>query len=169
MSPAVQAAPTTHFTFDIDVTFFAPGTSAFCGFPVYRSDKGTVNVSLFYANDGTLKREDDSAVNFTTTWFSPATSPGGTGKSISTGAPATLHTEYPEGAFVGAPAILKLTGMQSKTPELAAQAGIQSGTGVVLAVDPGGAPLTDFTVDESHGNFDSLTDIRASICKALAP
>jgi len=167
-SPAVQAAPTTHFAVDIDVTFFAPGTSAFCGFPIFRTDKGTVNISLFYANDGKLKREDDSAVNFSTTWFSPVTSPSGTGKSITSNGPATLHTEYPEGAFVGAPAILRLTGLQSKIPGLAAQAGNQSGTGVVLEVDPGGAPLTDFTVDESHGDFDSLSDVRAAICAALA-
>src|SRR5262245_20434021 len=120
MNPLVQAAPPTHTSVDIDVTFFAPGTSAFCGFPVYRTDKGTVNITLLYASDGTLKREDDSAPNFSTTWFSPSTAAGGTGKSITTGSPATLHTEYPEGAFVGAPAILKLTGMQSKIPELAA-------------------------------------------------
>lgn len=167
-SSAVQAATTTRFSVDIDDTFFASGTSAFCGFPVFRTDKGTVNVSLFYANDGTLKREDDSAVNLTSTWFSPTTSPGGTGKSITYGAPATLHTEYPEGAFIGAPANLRLTGLQVRLPGLPVQAGVQSGTGVVVDIDPGGIPLTDFTVDKSHGNFDGLSSVRAAICAALA-
>jgi hypothetical protein len=162
-SSALLAATVTRFSVDIDDTFFAPGTSAFCGFAVFRTDKGTVNVSLYYANDGTLRREDDSAVNLTTTWFSPTT-----GKSVTYGAPATLHTEYPEGAFIGAPAKLRLTGLQSKLPGLPAQAGLQSGTGVVIDIDSGGIPVTDFTVDATSGNFDGLSAVRTAICAALA-
>lgn len=168
--PAVRAAPTTHIPLDIDVAFPLPLTSAQCGFPVFRRDAGRIVVSLFFAQDGTLKREDDSAMGFSTTWFSPADA-GGTGKSFTTPAPFSLHSEYPQGAVIGAPAVLKFTGLQAKTPDLAAQAGLQVVPGVIIDITPEGIPVTDFAGDFTavRGQFDDVVDFRASICAALAP
>jgi hypothetical protein len=170
ISPAGLAAPPTHIRFDVDFSFFLPRLTARCGFPVYRREVGTISVALFFANDGTtLRREDDTAAGYRLTYFSPATVPGGTGGSFTTPTSASLKTQYPQGAILGAPAVLTFTGLQSHVPGIAPQAGRQVFLGEVVFITPEGIPVTDFSdPDTSRGNFDDPTAVLAAICSAVA-
>ena len=94
---------------------------------------------------------------------------GGTGGSFTTPASATLKTEYPQGAILGAPATLTFTGMQSHVPGLAPQAGRQVFLGEVVSFTPEGIPVTDFAgPSTSRGHFDDPAAVLAAICTAVA-
>jgi len=161
--PAAGANTPTHFTQQVDMTFFAPLTSAVCGFPVFVTQTGTTDVTLWYAPDGTtVVREADWNPSFRTTFTAPTQ-----GTSFSYQGGATLHTEYPEGASLGKPAIATFTGFNRKVGDDPAEAGRIVMSAVVVFVDPAtGIPGIE-TLDVLSGSGHFLGDTLARRCAAL--
>lgn len=158
------ASPPTRFTEEVDITFFAPATSAVCGFPVFVTQTGTANVTLRYGADGTtVVRETDWNADLRTTFSAPTQ-----GTSFSYPSGGQLQTEYPEGASLGKPAIATLTGFGNKLSGDSAEAGRVVMLAVVVFVDPvTGIPGIDFVdVLSSSGHF--LGDTLSRRCAALA-
>ena len=60
-------------TFKVNDTFYVPFTSAYCGFDVYRTISGTINVTLFRDNGGALVRETDTGPDFKESFYAPST------------------------------------------------------------------------------------------------
>jgi hypothetical protein len=163
--PAAGAGEPTRFTQRVDITFFAPGTSAACGFPVYVTQRGTANVLLWYGADGTtVVREMDWNAGWTTTLTAPTQ-----GTSFSYPAGGQLRTYYPEGTDIGDPAIEFLTGFGNKIGDDSAEAGRVVTSAVVVFVDPStGIPGVDGVGTLSAtGHF--LGDTFARRCEALTP
>lgn len=118
-----------------DFTVLAPFTSAQCGFDVYRRIVGTFTVTAIQ-RDGVVVKEIDGAHHATITWFAPSQ---GTSYSFPLNSPTTYL--YPEGASVGAPALLYFFGLSEKIPGAAATAGQAVYEGTVALIDPSGIPL----------------------------
>jgi hypothetical protein len=162
--PAATADPPTRFTQQVDMTFFAPQTSAVCGFPVFVTPAGTTHVILRYAADGTtVVREQDWNPSLRTTFTAPTQ---GTAFSYQGG--GQLHTDYPEGATLGKPAIATLAAFSRKIGDDPAEAGRVVMSAVVVFIDPAtGIPGIDFVdVLSQSGHF--LGDTLARRCAALA-
>jgi hypothetical protein len=163
VAPTAGADSPTSFSIPVDQTFFAPGTSAFCGFPVYVTQRGTANVLLFYGSDGTtVVRELDWNPGFEVTFSAPTQ-----GTSFSYGGGAQLHTLYPDGTDLGDPAIETFTGFNRQIGADPAEAGRIVMSGFVAFVDPSGIPGVDTIETLSQtGNF--LGNTLARRCAALA-
>ena len=76
---------------------------------------------------------------------------------------------YPEGAFIGAPSIVTLTGIHEDFPGAPAEAGRTVLVGEVVFVTPEGVPIVDFigpTLFE-QGNQLGAESV-ANLCAALA-
>jgi hypothetical protein len=161
--PMAGADQPTRFTEEVDQTFFAPGTSAVCGFPVFVTQQGTANVLLWRASDGTtVIRELDWNSNFRVTFTAPTQ-----GTSFSYKGGGTLKTLYPEGAAIGAPATAILTGFGNHIDGDPAEAGRVVMSAVVVFIGPGGIPGIDFLGTlSSSGHF--LGDTFQRRCEALA-
>ena len=161
--PASPASTPEHFTQEIDQTFFASLTSAACGFPVFVTQQGTANVTLWYGPDGTtVVREMDWSAGFRTTLFAPTQ-----GTSFSYPSGGTLVTSYPEGTDLGDPAIAVLTGFGRKLGSDPAEAGRVVMSAVVVFVDPStGIPGID-TLDTLSATGHFLGDTLARRCEAL--
>jgi hypothetical protein len=159
------ADPPGHFSDYADQTFFAPLTSAVCGFPVFVTQTGTTNVTLQYAADGTtVVQEQDWNPDFRTTFTAPTQ-----GTSFSYQGGGQLHTEYPEGAVPGKPAIATFTGFNRRLGDDPAEAGRVVMSAVVVFVDPTtGIPgIETLDVLSASGHF--LGDTLARRCAALTP
>jgi hypothetical protein len=163
--PAASAEPPTRLTADVDMTFFAPLTSAVCGFPVFVTQAGTTNVILRYAEDGTtVVQEQDWNPGFRTTFTAPTQ-----GTSFSYQACGQLHTDYPEGAAPGKQAIATFVGFSRKIGDDPAEAGRVVMSAVVVFVDPAtGIPGID-TLDVLSQSGHFLGDTLARRCAALTP
>jgi hypothetical protein len=134
-----------------------------CGFEVTGTVSGTANVTLFLDSSGTVVREIDSYGSSRVTF-------SGNGKSFSfPGSFAlTVRTVYPEGATLGAPAVLTITGLLGHVKGLGADAGQDVGTATVVDFSPEGIPLTNnFELVSSQGNRESGEDVAAAVCAVL--
>ncbi len=138
-SAALAMEPAT-YSFDISRTYYAPFTSAHCGIPVYITADGSVEITLFYDQDGNVVREIDRAPGFTDTFFSPAT-----GQSFTVHSPFVAMYDYGAGATLGGPATITLVGTEGDAggPGTAVTAGRVVIPGVVIGFSPEGIPLVD--------------------------
>jgi hypothetical protein len=161
--PAAGAGAPTRFTEHVDMTFFAVLTSAVCGFPVFVNQEGTVDVILWQGADGTtVVRETDWNAGVRTTFTAPTQ-----GTSFSYPSGGQLHTEYPEGAILGKPAIATFAGFSRKIGDDPAEAGRVVMSAVVTFVDPAtGIPGIE-TLDVLSGSGHFLGDTLARRCAAL--
>ena len=159
-SSTAGAVPPLHATETLDIVFVEPFLSGECGQDVTLSVNGTFKATVFRNKDG-ITRELDTQPSLKVTYSSDA------GKSISFPFSIVSHTDYPQGVFAGAPAVLTLTG---NLAPFSGFVGPGNGrlvlNGDVVDVDQNGAPLTEFTsLLSQQGNF---TTGAAKICAALA-
>jgi len=164
LAPSLEAAPPTHLSLTVDDTFPSRYTLV-CGIPVYRHDSGMVRITLFHDKNGTVIGEIDTVANYKTTLFSPVE--GGTGRSFTSPSSASLKSTYPDGVYLGAPAILVFNGVQFMPPGLP-QAGHDVYAGEIVFIDEAGVPFVDLTglIDE-RGHFTDIAEYDAAICAAL--
>lgn len=157
---AAKADPPSRVSNTFDVTFKSSTWTRRCGFPVFEHQTGKVTNTV-YSADGTVTKEIDTADGLKTTYFSA----NGSYTSVSS---ATLHTTYPDGIALGAPATLVFTGNQVLLPG-SPQAGRDAYAGEVVFVSPDGTPFVDIDAPISeHGHFDSFPDEIAALCGALS-
>jgi hypothetical protein len=152
------------FTFEVDQTVYAPGTSAICGFDVFVTTQGTAHVMLFVSQDGSsVVREMDWNTGWTQTFSAPAL---GTSYTQRTAGP--LITTYPEGTDLGDPATAVVVGSNGRIGDDPGEAGRTVFDAVVVFVDPAtGIPGIDFVgVQSSVGHFLGGNAVRR--CEALA-
>jgi hypothetical protein len=157
---AASAAPPQRDRFPVEGQFDIDPLSQTCGFPVSVAIEGTFSIVVFQDRDGAVTREIDTQPGTLLTYVSDS-------GEISFPFSGVLHTRYPEGAVVGAPAELVVTGNSGPFSGL-----VPLGSGrVVLAgfvaeVEDGFA-FTRFTsVISATGDFTGQTE---RICAALAP
>jgi len=162
---ASAAAPAT-YSLDISRTYYAPFTSAHCGIPVYITADGSVEITLFYDQNGNVVREIDRSPGFTDTFFSPAT-----GLSFTVHSPFVAMYDYGAGATLGGAATITLVGTEGDAggPGTAVTAGRVVIPGVVIGFSPEGIPFVDAAGEQTfHGTFpDFLTTILPQRCEAL--
>jgi hypothetical protein len=163
LGASAAAGPPKHVTFVDDVEFPSGFLTAACGTPVVIAIEGIVKITLFTDKDGVL-REMDAFTNHSISFTAPAT---GNSFSYKFG-PARFV--YPEGAFIGAPSIVTLTGIHEDFPGAPAEAGRTVLVGEVVFVTPEGVPIVDFigpTLFE-QGNQLGFAESVANLCAALA-
>ena len=159
MTSVATAAPPVRDRFPVEGEFVLDGISAACGVPVTVGVEGTFSVTVFLDRNGVTTREIDTQPGTKLTYSSA-------GGEITIPFSGVLHTTYPEGAVVGAPARLDLTGNTGPFGDLVP---LGSGRvvfdGVVVETD-GPFAFTRFTsVVSASGNFTRQLD---RICQALA-
>jgi hypothetical protein len=152
---------------DISDSFVQPQLSAACGFTVTIGFSARASVTLWTDSSGLVVRELDTAPGSKVTYSSPNGSFSFEGNLVA-------HAEYPEGATVGAPATVKLTGLLGHAPGFissdAGQIVIEGATVVDFdVVDGVSIPFTDGgDVTIAHGNSNSEDEVVAAICAALS-
>jgi len=164
------ASPPTRISFDIDDTFPSPFLSAVCGIPVHVRTQGRVTVTLYYDKGGTavVREIDTTPGGVAVTRFSPASEPGGTGKSFTTGEHATLRTLYPEGNSIGDPAILIITGLQRVSgPGAARFVGRQVFDGEIIGATPENIPIAEPVALVSEAGKFGAPEFFQEICDRL--
>ena len=142
------------FSFDND--FFSEA----CGFEVTGNVSGTANVTLFLEGSGSIIRETDTV---------PATRVTFTGNGNSFSFPGaffmTFKTVYPEGATLGAPATVTVTGLFGHVKGLGADAGQDVLMATVVDSSPEGIPIVDnLELVLSHGNRESGESVAQAVC-----
>ena len=151
---------------DFSFTFVSGFYTDECGFEVTRTVNSTdTNVTLFYDKSGNIVREQD-----TSTKGRDSFSAASTGKSFSYPSDGrSIVTEYPEGAFIGAPAIVTFYGMGPiNAPGVAPNAGVEVYTATVVDFSPEGIPIWSLEdLIESHGNRVPQDERTAAVCSAL--
>ena len=160
LTSGATAAPPLRDRFPVAGEFNLDTITASCGFPVTVSITGTFSIAVFQDRNGQVTREIDTQPGAILTYSSK-------GGSVSYPFSGVLHTSYPQGAVVGAPAELVVTG---NTGPFSDTVPLGSGRvvldGFVAAVEDG-FPLTRFTgVESATGNFSGQI---ARICSVLAP
>jgi len=159
LTSTASAGPPQRDRFAVEGQFDVDPISQTCGFPVSVAIEGTFSILVFRDNDGAVTHEIDTQPGTMLTYSTEA-------GSISFPFSGVLHASYPDGAVVGAPAILKVTGNSGPFAEL-----VPLGSGrVVLAGTVAevadGIPFTSFTsLISASGNFTGQAD---RICAALA-
>ena len=161
--PCAAAAP-TKLRFSVDDTFPSTRYTNACGFPVVRHDEGDVQILLTRAqNGGQIVGEIDTVPGYKITLSAP-----GTGGSFTSTVSSVLKSSYPDGVYVGAPALLVFVGLQFRAPGLA-QAGREVYAAEIAFVDEAGVPFTEPTeLLESNGHFTDFASFAAVVCEALA-
>ena len=130
-----HAEQPVHIPLFFDFTLKATFTSSVCGFDVFRHIVGTFVITGI-KRDGVIVKEIDGAHHVRITWFAPSQ---GTSYSYPFNSPVMYR--YPEGASIGAPALLYIEGLSEKVPGAPASAGQAVFPGVVVDIDAGGIPL----------------------------
>jgi len=158
-----SAAPSLHVRVPLNITAPSPEYSAACGFPVVLSSNGTLDVTVHTNPDGSV-REQDAFPGLTITVSAPST-----GRSFSHVFGPTTYV-YPDGVYVGAPAVITSYGVRGDAPGIPPDAGRVVSPGVVVAIVPDVGPITLPTGPpvEQSGNFEDPGQIVAAICAALA-
>lgn len=158
-----DANPPLHVRAPLDISAPSPEYSAACGFPVVLTASGTVDVTVHTNPDGSV-REQDVFPGLTITVSAPST-----GRSFSHVFGPTTYV-YPDGVYVGAPAVITSYGVRGDAPGIPPDAGRVVTPGVVVAIVPDIGPITLPTgppVAQS-GNFEDPARIIAAICAALS-
>jgi hypothetical protein len=137
LAATASATSPTRISFQVKDTFYSPFTSAYCGFDIYRTISGTINVTLFRDGSDTLVRETDTGPDFKESFYAPST-----GKTFSDPGLVTSHTSYEGGGAIGSSALVTATGMFQNAAG-PADAGQLVLRGVVVDIDPSGIPLVD--------------------------
>ena len=158
-----NAQPVQHVRVVIDDSFTDEFWTETCGTEVVISTEGTLNVTLFYNEQGLIVKEISPSGGGTVTFSAPET-----GNSFSFPL-QTAIIDYGAGAQVGSTFTAKFVGLFGHVPGLiASDAGQLIFSGVVFGFDENGIALLDFReVLVEHGNFQSQEDINAAICGAL--
>jgi hypothetical protein len=158
-----DAQPVQHVRVVIDESFTDPFWTETCGTEVVISLEGTLNVTLFYNEQGLIVKEISPSGGGTVTFSAPET-----GNSFSSPL-QTAIIDYGAGAQVGSTFTAKFVGLFGHVPGLiASDAGQIVFTGVVFGFDENGIALLDFReVLVEHGNSKSQEEINAAICGAL--
>jgi hypothetical protein len=140
----------------------SPEYSAACGFPVILSADGMLDVTVHTNPDGSVL-EQDVFPGLTITVSAPST-----GRSFSHVFGPTMYV-YPDGVFIGAPAVITSTGVRGDAPGIPPDAGRVVSPGVVVDVIPDLGPITVPTGPpvSQTGNFEDPAVIVAAICAAL--
>ena len=160
---AVPAAadPPQRFVIVDDFSFQSGLLTNACGTPVFRTVSGPVLVILRTAKDGSV-HETDVFQDWSLTISAPLL-----GTSFSWKFGPSFY-EYPDGAYIGAPAMLTIVGLDSKVPGLHAEAGRAVLAGEVIDFTPEGIPVADTPAVLSEvGNQVDNTVLVAAICAAL--
>jgi hypothetical protein len=160
LATTASANAPTRLSFTVNDTFYASFTSAYCGFDVYRTITGRIDVTLFQDENGSLVREADTGPDFKETFYAPST-----GKTFSDPGLVTSHTSYDGGATVGGTATQTLTGLLQNAAG-PADAGRIVLRGVVVGFDPDGIPLVD-TSEFVSGTGHLSADPVGNRCAAL--
>ena len=158
-SPKVVQIKGVDAGFSFENEFFSEA----CGFEVTGTVSGTANITLFLDSSGTVVREIDSFPAARTTF-------SGNGNSFSfPGAFAmSFRTVYPEGATLGAPANVTVTGMLGHVKGIGADAGQDVFTATVVDFSPEGIPIVDnFELVSSRGNREPGEAVAATVCGVL--
>jgi hypothetical protein len=159
LTSVATAAPPFRESFPVEAEFLSDGISEACGFPVTVSIEGTFSIAVFVDRDGVTTREIDTQPGTLLTYSSAF-------GEVTVPFSGVLHTTYPEGAVIGAPAELVLTGNTGPFGDL-----VPTGSGRVVFAGyvedtDGPIPLTRSTdVLSASGNFTTQID---RICGALA-
>jgi hypothetical protein len=175
---AVLAAPATaagmaptRLSFDVTATFFASFTSAHCGIPVYISQEGTAEVTLFYNESGQIVRDLSRVIGGSITLFSPSDQPGGTGQSFTIIGSSVTMVDYGAGATIGSPATITFVGFAGSAtgPGSDVSAGQQVITGTVVGFTAEGVPIVDTAggTPIRHGHFVDFSVVFPQRCEAL--
>lgn len=157
------AAPPLHVSEPVDFTFPLGYYTQLCGFTVWFTLAGQLDSKVFTDASGTVVREVDTQPGTTQT-FSSAT------RSFSFPFASTLVTIYPDGAYLGAPAVVTGNGLAGKVPGIPADAGTITYQATVVGFSSQGVPITAFSgVTAMHGHSNNPAVADAAICAALAP
>jgi hypothetical protein len=157
--PLSTASAPIRAVFDLDaVTFPDAYLTDACGVGVDVTITGTIHVTLFVDYEGHATHEVDT-FNGTITYSAGTNSVTVHGSSVS-------RATYPEGAVVGAPASVVVTGVGGGTfvggPPGSGQVSFDA---EIVFVDPDGLPITAAVGDlDLKGTFAATT---ASVCDAL--
>jgi hypothetical protein len=156
---AATATPPVRDNFAVHVQFTLDGIFPGCGFPVDLAIDGPFRVTEFQSAAGVTVREVDTQPGAKLTYINGE-------RSISVPFAGVLHTTYPDGGVVGAPARLVMTGSTGPFFDI-----VPMGTGrVVLDGDvvetDGPFPFTEFNkLISATGNFHTQIE---RVCSALA-
>ena len=134
-----------------------------CGFEVTGTVSGTANITLFLDGSGSIVRETDTFPAARVTF-------SGNGNSFSFPGAffMTFRTVYPEGATIGAPATVTVTGLLGHVKGIGADAGQDVLTGTVVDFSPEGIPIVDnLELVLSHGNRESGDAVAEAVCTVL--
>jgi hypothetical protein len=160
---STSAGNVTRFTIPVDDRF-GPFLTEECGFEVFSEVTGTATVTLIETSRGL--REIDLIPGGRVTYSAPSQ-----GTSFSFEANLVGHTLYPEGATLGAPAIVSLTGLLGHVAGIGADAGSITFETTVVDFSPEGIPITGDPIEGTlveHGNRESGETIVAAICARLS-
>ena len=158
LTSAASAAQPVTDRFPVEGEFGLDGISDACGVPVTVSIGGTFSIKVFLDGNGVTTREIDTQPGTKLTYRSA------TGE-ITIPFSGVLHTSYPGGAVVGAPARMVLTGNTGPFGDLVPLgSGRAVFDGFVEGTD-GPFAFTRFTsLVSASGNFTRQLD---KICEAL--
>lgn len=163
-SAPAQAAPPSHFSEPINLTYPEDYLTDLCGFPVFFSLVGTFETTLQYNRSGAVS-EIDTQPGTTLSFTAPTT-----GKSFSFPFASALHTDYPNGTKLGSEAIVSGSGLSLKVPGISAQAGTVVYSAVVVDKTSHGVPIVAFTgVISWVGHENDPDAVDAAFCSALSP
>jgi hypothetical protein len=129
----------------------------------HRDCVGNGERTLFLDGSGTIIREIDTFPGARVTF-------SGNGKSFSFPGAffMTFKTVYPEGATIGAPATVTVTGLLGHVKGIGADAGQDVLMGTVVDFAPEGFPIVDnLELVLSHGNRAPGEHVAAAVCAAL--
>jgi len=158
---AIAGAP-VHSRTPLVFTVLSPDYSAACGFDVFLSTDGVVQVSLKTNADSSV-REHDVFPGLRIEVSAPST-----GRSFEHVFGPTTY-DYPDGLYEGAPAVITSVGVRGDAPGIPPDAGRVVSPGVVLAVIPELGPITVPTGPpvSQTGNTEDPAVVVAAICAAL--
>ena len=156
--PKAMADPPIQESFSFDVSFELDSMSAACGVPVTVHVVGTIVIKGFVASSGTVVREIDTIPAGKITYSAD------TGRSVTVPFSGVSRGRYPQGATVGAPAHVVVTGQLGPFNDVPPGTGRLEFDTVILAIDDQGIPGWALTNPvRASGKFSQT----ARICAAL--
>jgi len=162
MAPSAGAMPPEHVTIPFGFTFQDPGLTQACGFAVFVSLSGAMEVKLFFDETGTLVREIDTGPNVMATTSAPST-----GKSFSYPFIDLGNTTYSGGGALGTEAVISESGLLFRVdPGNVMNARHIVEEGVVID-HFGDVPIVEPTQVLSQNGNVFMGDLTAAICVAL--